>query len=515
MNCQTFSKVFFMFFVVLLAIYLLILNKPSLKVEKYANKNSMDSATLKTTIIDVYKKLYGEKPSDVTLTKYMNYFKDISYEDDGSAPVDYIKRVMVADKEPIDKSNLSSSKTTDNGKTLRQKVNEIYKELYGSLPSDEEAVFYVKFFKDTDSSPTYMKEIISSSAPTLKKTLKAGTYQTFNDTLGTEDEVIAIYNQILDRNPDEEELQYYATFIKQGPQYVEKMKLLLLQSQEYARLQKLQKNSAYGQLLGGLTDRQITLMVKKIYADIAGKNAELDDDTLKFLKKKLLEFQLDEGKFRKFVKNYVLFNDTQNNAFSSSESKKKSSEDNSNADGSLTRTNSSLIDALEKLAFGQKTTSNEKNKTSSGESTTKTNTSNTADVHTVTTTIVTTTKSGPQKQTASNKNQINTADIVKQIQANAKCQFDKDALEKRYNSDREKAFATLVNERNKDELKNTCVRNKAFSPYHFEDMVLLPGQEWSVPQKHPPVCINGSANYEPKVEQTALIGTLLTDAHKI
>jgi hypothetical protein len=43
-------------------------------------------------------------------------------------------------------------------------------------------------------------------------------------------------------------------------------------------------------------------------------------------------------------------------------------------------------------------------------------------------------------------------------------------------------------------------------------MVLLPGQEWSVPQKHPPVCYGNKGNYNPTIEQTALIGTLLGDA---
>ncbi len=44
------------------------------------------------------------------------------------------------------------------------------------------------------------------------------------------------------------------------------------------------------------------------------------------------------------------------------------------------------------------------------------------------------------------------------------------------------------------------------------DMVLLPGQEWSIPQKHTPSCYGNNLSYNPLIEQTSLIGTLLTDA---
>ena len=102
--------------------------------------------------------------------------------------------------------------------------------------------------------------------------------------------------------------------------------------------------------------------------------------------------------------------------------------------------------------------------------------------------------------------------MINKIKQDADCQFNKNQLEDKYRSNRETSMAKTVHDRNREELKNICERNKTFSQYHDEDMVLIPGQEWSVPQKHPPSCYGRDSAYNPMIEQTALIGTLLNDA---
>ena len=72
--------------------------------------------------------------------------------------------------------------------------------------------------------------------------------------------------------------------------------------------------------------------------------------------------------------------------------------------------------------------------------------------------------------------------------------------------------STIYNERQLDELKYACARSKKKYANVDSDMVLLPDQKWSVPQEHPEVCRGGSSEFNPSVEQTALIGTLLEDA---
>jgi hypothetical protein len=456
MNSQTIPKIVFLIFVIFIAGYVMFNNKTvSLEhFEEKVKKEKKDKADNKNT----------------TNNSTNNDNND--------------------DKEDADKN--VSQEPVEGDKSLTQKVMEIYKELYGADPKPSETTFYVKFFTNRDASPEYMKEIISTSAPTLQKTLKAGTQPLIPDTpQGTEDEVITIFNEILERHPDAEEIQYYSTFIKDSPANIEKMKLLLLQSNEYKRLQKLQNNTAYGYLLGGITDRQLTLMVVGVYNQVAGSGNKLDEDTLKFLKKKYLEFQLDETVFKKFVQDFILFDSKTKTG-----NKVEDTQNKSDSDEKPTRANSAITDKLAASTFEN----DNKLKTSSKEPASSKETVSDAQTNN---------KEQYTQQSSGNK-QIDTDKLIKAIKENADCQFSKDGLDDKYRS--EQLLATAVNDRNRDELKNICQRNKKFSKYHYEDMVLVPGQEWSVPQKRPPVCYGSKGNYNPLVEQTALIGTLLSDS---
>lgn len=422
------------------------------------------------------------------------------FEDKKETPKEEKKEEENKKEKPIVPQN-----PVEGEKSLTQKVIEIYKELYGAEPKPSETAFYVKFFDNRNTTPDYMKEIISTSAPTLQKTLKAGSLPLIPDTpQGTEDEVIAIFNEILERHPDAEELQYYSTFIKGNPANVEKMKVLLLQSNEYKRLQKLQNNTAYGYLLGGITDRQLSLMVVGVYNQVAG-DGKLDDDTLKFLKKKYLEFQLDEKVFKKFVQDFIVFDSKSKTNTQLNQSLQNASTETSM---NTNRANSTITNQLAQSTFEKEnklqpsSTSQTPTPMSTETSVSKTNEAQGKEQYT---------NKDTQECSADSKgSQINTDKLIKMIKENADCQFSKNGLDEKYRS--EQSMADAIKDRNHDELKNICERNKTFSKYHHEDMVLLPGQEWSVPQKHPPVCYGNKGNYNPRIEQTALIGTLLGDA---
>lgn len=103
---------------------------------------------------------------------------------------------------------------------------------------------------------------------------------------------------------------------------------------------------------------------------------------------------------------------------------------------------------------------------------------------------------------------------LKRPNVNEKTLIEKkaDTVEKRTCKDLEdeQVLSKLISERNLQQLKYSCLRSKEKYANLDENMVLLPDQKWSVPQKQPEVCrMSGEFNYQPSTEQTALIGTLL------
>ena len=70
------------------------------------------------------------------------------------------------------------------------------------------------------------------------------------------------------------------------------------------------------------------------------------------------------------------------------------------------------------------------------------------------------------------------------------------------------SYANMRNFRDMDAMRMNCKRDRTKNT----DMVLLPGQEWSVPQQRQPICYHSTCQTVPQHEQTALIGTLLDDA---
>lgn len=86
-------------------------------------------------------------------------------------------------------------------------------------------------------------------------------------------------------------------------------------------------------------------------------------------------------------------------------------------------------------------------------------------------------------------------------------------------TDEQNALSYITNQRNLNALKYSCERmtqNKNYTESNlrkkYDDLVLIPGQEWSVPQKHPPICIATTpCEVRASTDQTALIGTLLDD----
>lgn len=593
MDGQAISKIVFLVFILAIALYIMFDNKSPKIIEKFENT----PVALQATAVP--------QPNDITSTPLTT---------------------------PVSGILSTSAQQKNDNKTPRQIIIDVYKELYGADPNDNEIAFYVKFFEGKEPCHDYIKEIIATSAPTLQKTLKAGVLPTVPDTpIGNEREVIAIFKDILDRFPDTEELQYYTTFAQQGPANIQKMKVMLIESAEYRRLQSMQNNVAYGQLIGGVTDRQLTLMVTNVYNSLTGLGDKIDNETMQFLKRKYLEFQLNTDIFTKFVKDFVLFKPSQVTAPQSKETFVNSETTNSRrANSAITdslikkgvRENfenspfdtSKIIDTVKsyantnilkkyspnnifngnsdkfskevnyehyadmaKLGEACDSTSCERGSTCfskagetnkfckvvlwpndtgcsskanyecmqgltctndvclapnatkqdvqpEGTQTQDTQPVQSQDVQEVQQAQPQVTKKFKQKKSQVAQDvqdvQQEQPQVTKQEQPqvsqdvlpqknSVSCWFDKDKLDNDNISNSRQTLASTIHDRNREELKNVCQRNKSFSKYHYDDMVLIPGQEWSVPQSRPPVCLGSTNNYNPSVEQTSLIGTLL------
>ncbi len=77
----------------------------------------------------------------------------------------------------------------------------------------------------------------------------------------------------------------------------------------------------------------------------------------------------------------------------------------------------------------------------------------------------------------------------------------------------EHVLSKIISARNMDQLKYACLRSKDKHMQTDDNMVLIKGLEWSVPQQRPGVCrMSKKQDYHYSTEQTSLIGTLLDEA---
>ena len=259
---------------------------------------------------------------------------------------------------------------------------------------------------------------------------------------------------------------------------------------------------AYSNVLGGVTDRQITLIVTTNYKQVVGKET-IDSDELHFLKKKLVEFNLDEAVFRKFLEYYIK-NQPFNQQMLASE-KVKQFEQQKAASVQQEALQQKQIDQMKKELYTQVMTDIKKQsllEQKANEGYTTQNGKQLTEVQAVNKTVTDALLKAQEKE-----NYLDSQDVLDTIKKEAKCVFDKNAGYQ----ENQQTMAALIADRNKTQLKDTCVRNRTYLGLD-EDMVLDPSLRWSVPQRHPPVCVGGKNDYQPTVDQTALIGTLLQDA---
>jgi hypothetical protein len=278
---------------------------------------------------------------------------------------------------------------------------------------------------------------------------------------------------------------------------------LLVASDEYVRLQKLQLNSYNAGLLGGVTDRQISLTVDQIFSEVSNK--ELDSETKQFLKKKFIEFKLDESKLRTFIKNYVSNSPTCNEKPTSDKPQLVLQEQLKKAENDQ---------AKEKFANSNpnNTTSGKQGQTQGGQQQGGKGNDQQCQspVYVVMQPNQDIINSLLQNMNKESDYYVDSQSVLDTINKKAQCTFDKNTQKQKD----ETLLADELNNRNFEQLKSACTRNSAFANSD-SDYVLRPDQKWSVPAKRPPVCNPTSkCQVTDSTDQTALIGTLIKDADK-
>ena len=366
------------------------------------------------------------------------------------------------------------------------KVDSIVKDTYikefKREPTEKELIFFQAYAIEKDPNDEQLVQAIKSSADIVNKAYSPDSSPIFQEAYGTEDEVTEIFNSILNRLPDDNELSTFSKLLKEDRDFtLEKLKQLLYGSEEFNRLQKTQSNQVYGNLIGGVTDRQITLIVMTNYKKIVGKDtANIDSDELKFLKKKLVEFNLDEAVFNKFLESYVKNQPFNQQIQASEKVKKLIQQEQMHAQSN---DDQAKYDRIKKELYTELVADLAKNSLVQQEQASFTD------------------PKGVEHAVLPNKQVI---EVLLKTDNMTK-ERDVGYL------DNPQSMANLVNERNKSLIKDTCVRNRKYLGLD-EDMVLDPSLKWKLPQRHPPVCVGGKNDFKPLMDQTALIGTLLPDA---
>jgi hypothetical protein len=365
----------------------------------------------------------------------------------------------------------------------------------------QEITFFQAYAIEKKPTEQDLVMTIKSSTDIVNKAYEkqAPQHIALKEAYGTEDEVTEVYNDILMRLPDDDELLHFSRMLKEDKSFnLEKLKQMLYGSEEYQRLEKTQSNQVYSNLIGGVTDRQITLIVTTHYKKIVGKDA-IDPSELHFLKKKLLEFNMDEALFKKFLESYIKNQPFNQQLVASQKAQQfivqKEKDDKAQSE----------YDKMKKELYTQLMSDLKKQSLVQQEQPAYTTPSK-SELPIV--------QQQPNKQvievllktSTEKENYLDSSDVLDTIKQQSKCVFDKNMF-----PDNQNSMAKLIDDRNKQTLKDTCVRNRTYLGLD-EDLTLDPTLKWTVPQRHPPVCVGGKNDYKPLNDQTALIGTLLEDA---
>lgn len=498
MQLFTIYRAIFLVFIIVLAIYIIMENNKSkieTKLEKYidAPTTTKSPATLPATL-----------PATQTQNNIQNLKNTPPGYDKAASTQPNKPSVVIPTPSPnvIDKTNKTE---------IQKYITQAYTELYNTPPSQQELDFYTDFVSNRNLTYEQLKGTIDSSAPTLKNTFLQNTSKYAKNSelivYGTEPTVIDIYNELLMRNPDQDELSSNAKLMKNDKKFTQdKLRQLLIASEEYKRMQKTQTNQVYMNLQGNITDRQLTMQVMAIYKNVTKKDY-LDEDTMKFLKRKFVEFKLDEATLTKFITNYITPLDA---ATTKQDTKTDADTDSTSGVTPDTPQPSAPPGPPPGVTPPSVPPPSAKPNVKENFNNNRLETADGRNVYYDSKILNFYGNNVPNNDILQNllkgDSMAGNTGVIDTIKNNSQC-----AMTKYATNSSDVNLANFVADRNNQELGSACARSKTYINAD-ENMVLYPEFKWSVPQKNPPVCVGGNANYNPMVEQTSLIGTLLGDS---
>jgi hypothetical protein len=114
----------------------------------------------------------------------------------------------------------------------------------------------------------------------------------------------------------------------------------------------------------------------------------------------------------------------------------------------------------------------------------------------------------PDINTYTHMNDVNYAE--KTIERKKTKKIDCSALDK---INENASLADLQSKREMEDLKYHCEMRNNYDNVN-DDLTLIKGQEWTVPQQRTPMCYSQSCHVANQFDQTSLIGTLIDDVEK-
>lgn len=478
-------------FVVFIAGYIIASNDK--KVERFAEQNDVSSQ-----VSQIYEKLYYQKISKMELDKYMKELNANNFDPD------------------VFERNLALQRRSEINDEIKKAFSNIVKRL--ATPSEVEkytvqrqnntlknyAELEAKVKKDLESELIQKSEgKPSPDSAEKQKEMKTNEYEIYK-------KIIEIYKDALDRIPNAAELNHFFLQIRTKATTYDKIKNTLIASREYEILMKNQQNVVFGELPGNLTERQLEMIITDVYTSVF--KTKPDKHTYNYIKAKFVEFELNEDRLVRFVKAMAAAENDRTGLL-------KEGYENSG-----TGTNASVSSSTAGVAGSTA------GSTTSGNSSTAATASKTDDTSKFINSKpslegrqfdraersnVTVYKQGNEgsankiiaKSETSDPDASKIADQIK----NNSCKFDKNAFEKELEAKNKSELSDAIQCRNQERQDYDDKRCRAYWNAD-KDMVLFPEYKWMVPQKRAPVCVQKSCSVNATQDQTALIGTLLTEA---
>lgn len=505
-NC----KVLLLVFVVFLAGYFMASNDAS-KVAKRA-EHFQESDREYTRVDDAAAPVPTDAVQEV-LAKIDQIYKDVYGE---PVPADKMSLYFRSLGSPdFDQGAFKRRLHMERRAQFESLVKNVFVEVLKRPPTPTELDKYIGLYLDNHMrSQQDLEFILRMDVESVIKTEKVDKNLLFNEQSKEPHQdyegyktIISIFEQTLGRNPNTSELKfYYNMMVKDGVDQ-EKLKSILVSSREYDILKKNQSNEVHGELAANVTEKQLEMSINEMYNAVYYKYP--DEATFKFLKAKFLSFNMNEEKFAIFLKKLKAV-EAGEPTRSTQLPRVSQQIDDVAMQQTKTKSNQELFsevvtqvpDVTGRLSYANAATVQPRDGNGIGESIGST----LMQQHPIDPPAVY--DNHVSNQYDNDSRALPTIEPIHGFIDAIKCsqEFDKNKFEN----------AQDMRQKTAGYSKEQCNFNAKKTKNYWnadDNLVLRPEFKWQVPMRRAPVCYATDAkNYDPSIQQSSLIGTLLDEA---